>query len=341
MSNNYSSETTTGSNRPMTTYYSSESLGIQLLKITFQIFELAGQSTKTTYSRLFYDLPEYLQREIKSKNGFYRKLINIIFPSTSANSNSIYIKSVSLQQQQQQQEPVTIDTPLNSTFVTSPISTASSSSSPMYNVSSTTSTSTSTSSPSLNNTTININTAGGAPVQSQEKINSLESELTRLREEFAKIMAAKNAANSSTASTTTPPPSSSVPPPPPPPPPLAQTKKLEIKKSINNSANTNNNSTPMKQPILSMNDILKGGKSLKRSDVVRSPGGTPLKDTTTSSNPVVSHQDFIANALKKKFQNTYSSPDHKSAANHDDDDSFSFDSDDDTSKTPKKSLFVR
>eukprot|EP01133_Synstelium_polycarpum_P001148 gene1148-1313_t len=121
------------------------------------------------------------------------------------------------------------------------------------------------------------------------------------------IMAASSSGSSSAGA---PPPAMnktpSAPPPPPPMPPM--TKSSSVLKINRGNSGTSSapivNATPTKQ-MLSIGDAIRGsGKvTLKKSDVIRSPGGTPIRDITNQPRSALSTQDFIAIALKKKFQN--------------------------------------
>eukprot|EP01132_Coremiostelium_polycephalum_P006161 gene6161-7674_t len=240
----------------MARYQNMDTITIQLLNITIQLFEMAGQSIYTFYD-LFITLPEYVQIQIKKKNGPFQKLKRSLQSSSSLQSNNgqIKIKSTSIYNQQQ---------------------------------------------------------------QSQTNFKDEEAyQLSMLRNEIAKLMSGPTS-NSNNKPL---PVSSGPPPPPPPPPPIFKSSNAVLKKSISGTPSTttttstpSNISTPTKS--LTIADILKSGQKvqLKKSDVVRSPGGTPMREPTKTQQ---STQDMIANALKKKFKNTYYDSPEKSN-NHDD-----------------------
>lgn len=179
------------------------------------------------------------------------------------------------------------------------------------------------------------------PTPAPEKIQKLESELTKLREEIAKLMSnpkgAQQGGVSGTVSFPSQPyvpqsfvpshtvssPSASTPSvlaPPPPPPPLPTPDELNSTPKLYRSASsitaTNTNTdTPKKETMprtMSLADVLKGASAanLRKTDLSRSPGGTPTDGSKSLQKPMNDPQDFIAQALKKKFAsiNRYNTP---------------------------------
>lgn len=197
-----------------------------------------------------------------------------------------------------------------------------------------------------------------APTPAPEKIQKLESELTKLREEIAKLMSQPKAtpggasgtvsfpsqphvpqsfvphtpmSTTTTTNTATPmiitppvtpsssnipfppppPPLSSSVPPPPPPPPMSDAPGTP---KLTRSASHVESSTPRKEipRTMSLADVLKGASAanLRKTEVSRSPGGTPQDGTTSKNSRMNDPQDFIAQALRKKFAsiNRYNTP---------------------------------
>lgn len=201
-------------------------------------------------------------------------------------------------------------------------------------------------------------TTSPGPTPAPEKIQKLESELTKLREEIAKLMnqpkgastqggaagtvsfASQQVVPQSFVPTPTPtPPTATIPPPPPPPPPSTLTTSISApsmsastpvpppppppaadstpklyRSASSVEPNTNTPGTPKKEMprAMSLADVLKGASSanLRKTDMSRSPGGTPLETPTKATNRMSDPQDFIAQALRKKFAsiNKYNTP---------------------------------
>ncbi|KYQ93749.1 hypothetical protein DLAC_05139 [Tieghemostelium lacteum] len=293
----------------------SKRIELNPIQILLELFELTGESMVGFYDFVI-EFPELINREAKKKDGMLQQLINLVRKNVlsqkqlQSSQNNFVVTSKCISDLNSNETCINIDHQQNSisnnnnnntTFIISDCNT----SSPLLPSSITT--------PSI--TTIpHINTV---QPQQQTTNNSLEDELTRLREQIAKIMQSSATApqncNIPTNNNNTPITSNLPPPPPPPPlPPKFVPKeiKLNIKRGSNSSNNSSNStpetSTPKKS--MSIQDILKNGAkgiTLKKSDVNRSPGGTPIRDIT---NKQTSHQDFIATALKNKFRNTYASP---------------------------------
>eukprot|EP01112_Ceratiomyxa_fruticulosa_P010310 TRINITY_DN271_c0_g1_i1.p1 TRINITY_DN271_c0_g1~~TRINITY_DN271_c0_g1_i1.p1 ORF type:complete len:359 (+),score=93.58 TRINITY_DN271_c0_g1_i1:244-1320(+) len=159
-----------------------------------------------------------------------------------------------------------------------------------------------------------------------EKLKVLEDELSKLRSEINRIMGqpaslAKAAPSGGVGtvqfSSQTPTPATFLPPPPPPllpnpllstpiPPPLDLPVSPEkpIAPKIKERVLTKREIAP-KHENMSLAEILNGASTanLRKTECPRSPGGTPMVATTKRTTSALDHQDMIAMALKKKFQN--------------------------------------
>ena len=95
----------------------------------------------------------------------------------------------------------------------------------------------------------------------------------------------------------------------PPPPPLPPTTKPILTNNKNEALPNNtlvNNETKDTHLSLPLNEILTQSKKLRKTDVKRSPGGTSIinsASTSKSKEKMNNNQDLIALALKKKFLN--------------------------------------
>jgi hypothetical protein len=108
-----------------------------------------------------------------------------------------------------------------------------------------------------------------------------------------------------------------IPLPPPPPPvfkPTTTTKSSKLQPSMNDSVpqptfRVSGTMSSIDQPIadssfpsgFTVEEIVKRGQTLKRSNISRTPGGTPIRTDLQESTTIVTTQDMIAQALKKKF----------------------------------------
>jgi len=176
------------------------------------------------------------------------------------------------------------------------------------------------------------------PLMKDEKLEQLENELSALRNEIAKIMAnpkpnpklSTGAAGTMSFASEIPSPPSFLPPfeeimppshhlqenhtnhdiplPPPPPQisPPSSPSKIEFipppTLHMSNGMYMSRRAVDTSGEPFSLADIVRKGTSLKKVNVERSPGGTPIRPIDRTTNPITS-QDMIALALKKKFTN--------------------------------------
>jgi len=174
-----------------------------------------------------------------------------------------------------------------------------------------------------------------------EKIQKLEAELSVLRSEIAKIMQengnskvdvtgkhcstirdiAEDDEEDEEIKVHN---SSSVPPPPPPPPLMILSNMMQHPQqlNVNNVATISMQSSSFRisgtmssldQPVgisntasvgtINVEEIIQRGRTLKKSNLIRTPGGTPLRNDLKDNKAVaVTAQDMIALALKKRFK---------------------------------------
>ncbi|EGG20359.1 hypothetical protein DFA_07483 [Cavenderia fasciculata] len=332
----------TGSKKSNSTviHYKKNNIFYKMMGSGFLFFEMTGQSVVSFYDHIL-SFPEMFNRSLRRKNGFFFKINQSYLKWRNPNKSNITIKAATSTSTTNTQDDSTTSSSsfdsnnIYTTTTPTPLDTA------FINTTDTT--------PTIISATSTPSSSSPSPSQSSSsssKEQHLENELARLRAEFSKIMAAKSTNSTNTTTTTI----SSTPMPPPPPPPLPPVFKataLNIKKkNINGVApDVNVNATPTKS--MSIGDILRSGNGkvqLKKSDVVRSPGGTPIRDVTNKPS-VVSTQDFIAMALKKKFQNVHvnDSPEvkkKKTGVKKTSNDSFFSDSDDDEFVDNKENKFI-
>ncbi|EFA83619.1 hypothetical protein PPL_02685 [Heterostelium album PN500] len=293
-------------------HYRDNNISTRIMEYGFLFFEFAGH-TLLSFSDLVVTLPESSLRITSSTTTKTHYTISVDSSITStSNSNSNTTNN---------NITTSTPTPYTNNIISTP-------SSVLLNKSDNQSSTTSI----LSTGQFTTPTTTTQPAQSNEKVKNLECELSRLREEIARIMA-----NNSNAAATNVQPvmaAGGPPPPPPPVPPVFKPANLALKKLKSNGTESPAPMTPTKQSSMSIGDILRSGQkvTLKKSDVVRSPGGTPVRDVTNQQ--PISTQDFIANALKKKFSNIRvdDSPEvkrPKSSLKKTNDDSFFSDSDND------------
>lgn len=133
-----------------------------------------------------------------------------------------------------------------------------------------------------------------------EKYRQLELELAALRAQMQAILAGTTPAINVPPSA----PKVAAPPPPPPPPPPPRNTEIRVPLPLSRTKralSTLNEGTVSSPCLILQPQNLDKGR-LRRSEVQRSPGGTPVRVVDENSKAPQSTADFIASALKRKFQ---------------------------------------
>ncbi|GAM22194.1 hypothetical protein SAMD00019534_053690 [Acytostelium subglobosum LB1] len=310
-------------NRQHIIHYNNDNIVSNMMELGFTFFELTGYSLITFYD-VVVAFPDQFNRYIRRRNGIFQRISMSLRRSWStpklSNSSKYYNSSSTSTGSIINDTAYSFNIPVSSSTPSIPTTTATST--PTVVLSPPTSTS----------TTTTTTTTVGAP--GTEKVKNLENELSRLREEIARIMSTTNSGMAPAAAAA---PGKACPPPPPPPlPPMYKPTNFKMQKTAEGVIRSSQMpaGTPTKQ-ALSIGDLLRSGQkvTLKKSDIIRSPGGTPVRDITNQQKSVLSTQDFIAVALKNKFKNVVHQesperrPSTKSATKKGNDDSFFSDSD--------------
>ncbi len=109
-----------------------------------------------------------------------------------------------------------------------------------------------------------------------------------------------------------------IPVPPPPPPPISiefnnnngnLTGGIALVPSFRVSSTMSSSDQPVSSSssshavgAIKAEEIIQRGRTLRKSNMVRTPGGTPIRSDIKDNKPAVTAQDMIAQALQKRFK---------------------------------------